>query len=75
MPEPAREPPADLDGQALELKLMRRQLDHLDEMLHEVLQFIADNRPALERATNLLDTGRPMRAWLTTQRKAARNGS
>jgi hypothetical protein len=74
MPEPTREPPAELDGQALELKLMRRQLDHLDDMLHEVLQFIADNRPALEQATNLLDTGRPMRAWLT-QRKAARNGS
>jgi signal transduction histidine kinase len=36
------------------LVLILKATDHLDEQLHEVRQFIADNRPALERATKLL---------------------
>jgi hypothetical protein len=75
MSEPTPAPPAELGALAAELATVRRQLDHLDDMLHDVLRFIADNRPALERATTLLDTGRPMRAWLDTRRKATRNGS
>lgn len=58
-----------------QLTAMRRQLDHLDEMLHEVTRFIADNRPALERATAMLDSGRPMRAFLAARQPKVSNGN
>jgi hypothetical protein len=81
MSEPTPNPPVDLgdlaaelERQGAELGAMRLQLDHIDTMVHELLRFVADNRPALERATNLLDSGRPMRAWLDN-RKATRNGT
>jgi hypothetical protein len=32
----------------------RKQADHIDTMLHEVLRFIEEHRPALARATALL---------------------
>jgi hypothetical protein len=31
-----------------------KRLDHLDDQLHEIRQFIEENRGALERATRLL---------------------
>jgi ABC-type transporter Mla subunit MlaD len=52
----------------------RRQLDHLDEMLHQIVQFIDENRAALERATVLLDPGAPMRQFLRKRPKVGTNG-
>jgi hypothetical protein len=34
--------------------LILKGQDHLDDQLHEVRQFIDENRPALERATKLM---------------------
>lgn len=70
MPESPREP----CECSAELAVIRRQLDHLDEMLHEVTGFIAENRPALERATAMLDSGRPMRAFLSARQSKVSNG-
>jgi ABC-type transporter Mla subunit MlaD len=53
----------------------RKQLDHLDVMLREVTQFIEENRPALERATAMLDPGQPMRAFLRKRPRVGSNGN
>ena len=50
------------------MERMARQLDHLDEQLHEVRQFIDENRPALERATRLLHN--PVSEYLAARKKA-----
>ena len=53
------------------MERMARQLDHLDEQLHEVRQFIDQHRPALDKAMKLMDN--PVAKYLE-QRKAARHG-
>jgi hypothetical protein len=46
---------------------MRKQLDHLDTQLHEVRQFIDENRPVLERASRMLDN--PVSKYLAARKK------
>jgi len=41
----------------------RKQLDHVDTMTHEILQFIEANRPALARATALLGKAQKWKGW------------
>ena len=48
--------------------LILKGQDHLDAQLHEVRQFIDENRPALERATKLMHN--PVSEYLA-KRKAA----
>lgn len=50
------------------LVLILKGQDHLDAQLHEVRQFIDENRPALERATKLMHN--PVSEYLA-KRKAA----
>jgi hypothetical protein len=56
-------------------KTTRKQLDHLDVMLHQVIQFIEENRPALEHATALLDPGQGMRQFLRKRPRVGTNGT
>jgi len=46
----------------------RKQLDHVDTMTHEILQFIEENRPALARATALLGKARAWQGWAGTRK-------
>jgi len=64
MAEETHETPADLET-------IRKQLDHLDGMIHEIHQFIHENKPHLERALTVLDN--PVSKYLEA-RKAARRG-
>jgi len=50
----------------------RKQLDHVDTMLHEVTQFIEENRPALAHATRLLDKAKKWKGWQATAAKPGR---
>jgi signal transduction histidine kinase len=50
------------------LVLLLKGQDHLDEQLHEVRQFIDENRPALERATRLMHN--PVSEYLAARKKA-----
>lgn len=47
-----------------------KQLDHLDFMLHEVHQFITDNRPHLERALAVLDN--PVSKYMQARKRTGR---
>lgn len=38
----------------------RKQLDHVDTMAHEIIQFIDEHRPALAKALGFLAPGRTM---------------
>ena len=67
-----------MDAIAADLKVIRGQLDHLATDLHDhaqqtgqIIAFIDQHKPALERATRLL--ANPVSAYLDG-RKAARNG-
>lgn len=40
------------------------RLDHLDEQLHEIRQFIDEHKPALARGMALLDPGAKIRSAL-----------
>lgn len=52
-------------------ELIGKQLDHMDEMLHEIHRFVTDNAPYLERAKTLMDPGRAVRGFLPGARKRA----
>lgn len=45
-----------------------KQLGHLDLMVHEVHQFIQENRPHIARAVGFLDPGKSMRGYLKNRR-------
>jgi hypothetical protein len=52
------------------LDTMQAELDHIDEQVHEIHQFIADHKPALAKALSLLDPGKGVRSFLAgTKRK------
>ena len=57
-----------------EQEITRKQLDHIDTMLHEVHQFIEEHKPALGRALSFLDPGRSMRDYLKHRPKARSDG-
>ena len=63
-----------IDRMAHQLDMQQKQLDHLDEMLHEVHQFIEEHKPALGRALGFLDPGRSMRDYLKHRPKARSDG-
>jgi hypothetical protein len=48
----------------------RKQLDHLDDMTHQVLQFIEEHRPALNRALAFMEPGKGIRDYLKNRPKA-----
>ena len=48
----------------------RKQLDHIDAMLHEMTQFLDEHKPALNRALGFLDAGRSMRGYLAGRPRA-----
>lgn len=45
------------------LELHRKQLDHIDEMVHGLVAFIDQYRPLLERFAKWTGAGRGWRAW------------
>ena len=47
-----------------------KQLDHLDTMTHQVLQFIEEHRPALNRALAFMEPGKGIRDYLKNRPKA-----
>jgi hypothetical protein len=47
-----------------------KQLDHLDLMTHQVLQFIEEHRPALNRALAFMEPGKGIRDYLKNRPKA-----
>lgn len=49
------------------LETLAARLDHLDVMVHEVHQFIEQNRPHLEKALRFLDPGRAMKAYMANR--------
>jgi hypothetical protein len=51
------------------LETLARRMDHMDVMLHEVHQFITENRPHLERALQFMEPGRAMKAYLAGRPK------
>jgi hypothetical protein len=53
------------------LETLARRIDHLDGMVHEVHQFICENKPHLEKALRFLDPAASMRDYL---RKRPRPG-
>jgi ABC-type transporter Mla subunit MlaD len=59
-----------LDAQAVQAK----QLDHLDGMLHEVHQFIAEHKPALAKALSLLDPGQSVRKYWKARKGVETDG-
>jgi hypothetical protein len=56
---------ADLDERTT---IHSKQLDHLDQMLHEVWQFIEEHKPALAKALGFLDPGQSMRDFLKSRK-------
>jgi hypothetical protein len=46
---------------------VQKQLDHIDEMLHGLVQLVAEHRPAIDRALGFLEVGKGWQRW--------RNGS
>lgn len=48
---------------AAELGLHRKQLDHIDEMLHGLVQFVDAHRPLLDRVARWGAAGKGWRAW------------
>jgi ABC-type transporter Mla subunit MlaD len=67
-----------LDNQADDRKLMEaladrlevqaKQLDHLDQMQHEVSQFVDEHKPALNKALALLDPGTSVRKYFKARK-------
>lgn len=57
------------------IERLAKQADHLDSMLHEVLQFIDQHRPLLERWAPLADPGAVVRALRPRKHKEARRGN
>jgi len=49
-------------GVGAELATMRKQLDHIDEMLHQLTAFVDEHKPLLTRAANI-GFGRGWREW------------
>ena len=56
---------------AADIAIQRKQLDHLDVMVHEVHQFIEEHRPALAKALAFLDPGKSVRAFMKDRKKAS----
>lgn len=52
------------DDELMSGEELRRRLEHIDVMLHEITQFITEHRPALDRATALLDPAVKLRIAL-----------
>lgn len=48
---------------AAELELHRKQLDHIDEMLHGLVAFVDQHRPLLDRFAKWSAAGKGWRAW------------
>lgn len=45
------------------LELHQKQLDHIDTMVHELVQFVDEHRPLLARFTRWAAAGKGWRAW------------
>jgi len=45
-------------------ELDRKQLDHVDSMIHELVRFVDEHRPALSRALAFLEPGKGIRDYL-----------
>lgn len=52
-------------------EVRRKQLDHLDGMLHEVWQFVEEHKPALAKALAFLEPGRSLRDYFGKGRRDA----
>ena len=57
-----------MDGLAADADTTRKQLDHLDYMLHEVWQFIEEHKPALARALAFMEPGQTIRDYFKRSR-------
>jgi hypothetical protein len=53
-----------------EQEITRKQLDHIDSMTHEILRFIEEHRPALNRALAFMEPGKGIRDYLKNRPKA-----
>jgi hypothetical protein len=63
------------DTPTARLEKIEKQLDHLDGMVHEIHQFIHDNKGHLEKALRFLDPAASMRDYLRNRPKPeARRG-
>lgn len=49
---------------------LRKRLDHIDEMLHDITRFIDDHRPALARGLSLMDPGARLRGLIPGRKHA-----
>jgi DNA repair ATPase RecN len=63
-----------LEEMAAQLEVQARQLDHLDGMVHEIHQFIAEHKPALNKALALMDPGTSVRKYFKSRKGDAPDG-
>ena len=59
-----------VDGLTEDTQTVRKQLDHVDSMIHELVQFVDEHRPALSRALAFLEPGKGIRDYLKNRPKA-----
>jgi hypothetical protein len=55
---------ASVDALADAREMDRKQLDHIDTMVHEITQFVDEHKPALNRALSFLEPGKSWRDYL-----------